>query len=326
MAKFKSRKSPYGRDPNLSIVIGAIIGCVVLATGLAVLWQNSTTTDNIEPYSPSEARETASQTPAPTPSQESTPTPTPTATPEPTPTPPLWADRVTSEYFTDAVFIGDSLTQGILLYNVLPEADVYADKGINLYSVHTKEFIPSDAGNITLSTALSQSDHNKIYIMMGANGLDSLGAEETAKLYSGLVDSVKALKPEAIIYIQSTMPINEEKFAAIYNKPTTNEMIDQLNVLLEEMAKEKGAVYLDVASKFKDETGALPADQTDDGLHLRSSGYIQWMDYLKEHTIPVDTPTSVGTIGTNPTEEVDETTQTTTELNPTPSPEPSPVQ
>ena len=64
-----------------------------------------------------------------------------------------------------------------------------------------------------------------------------------------------------------------------------NADIDRLNERLAALSAEKGACYLDLASAFKDENGAMPADFTPDGIHLNSAQYITWFDYLKTHTL-----------------------------------------
>ena len=40
---------------------------------------------------------------------------------------------------------------------------------------------------------------------------------------------------------------------------------------------------------FADESGALPADASNDGVHLNKSYCVQWLDYLKTHTVSYDT-------------------------------------
>ena len=65
-----------------------------------------------------------------------------------------------------------------------------------------------------------------------------------------------------------------------------NARIREYNALLEDLAQEKGCVYLDVASAVSDETGCLRSDWTFDGVHLNPAGCQAWLQYLKEH--PVD--------------------------------------
>lgn len=198
------------------------------------------------------------------------------------------SERVSSSYFNDAAFIGDSITVGMKLYDVMENADVFASVGIGLDTIFTKQAIKQPDGSmITVFDALEQADSKKVYIMLGANSLMS-SHDYLIERYGKLVDEVKArAADDAIIYVQSILPINEPKFRKNYPKnTTTNADIDSFNALLCQMANERGVYYLDVASAFKDESGALSDAVTSDGMHIASDQYVIWIDYLKTHAAP----------------------------------------
>ena len=197
------------------------------------------------------------------------------------------SERVTSAYFDDAVFIGDSLTTGIQLYNILPDTTVLASVGININNIFTNEVInDGNGGQQTILDAAKDIQPAKIYTMLGTNGLKGLGPQETVRYYRQLVQQLKADHPDSIIYVQSLMPINEEIFAANYGYELTNAEIDECNELLMQMAGEEEVYFVNCAEAIKDENGELPAEFTTDGLHFRGEYYNKWIDYLKEHTVP----------------------------------------
>ena len=197
------------------------------------------------------------------------------------------SERVASAYFDDAVFIGDSLTTGIQLYNILPDTTVLASVGININNIFTNEVInDGNGGQQTILDAAKDIQPAKIYTMLGTNGLKGLGPEETVRYYRQLVQQLKADHPDSIIYVQSLMPINEEIFAANYGYELTNAEIDECNELLMQMAGEEEVYFVNCAEAIKDENGELPAEFTTDGLHFRGEYYNKWIDYLKEHTVP----------------------------------------
>ena len=193
--------------------------------------------------------------------------------------------RVRSDYFDDAMFVGDSITTGIELYEVMSNATVVAATGINLDNIMTKKVIELEGQELTIPEAMTHYHPKKIYIMLGANGVGGLTAEQTASYYANFVDLVKSQHPGAIIYVQSILPINEAKFAQKYNGAMTNAKIDETNAAILQMAQEKQVYYLNVAEAFKDETGGLPASATPDGLHFGTESYTKWFDYLKTHTV-----------------------------------------
>jgi lysophospholipase L1-like esterase len=274
------------------------VGCIALVSlGVALVWQSLTIhVDGPAPIAPSAPEIPPSQYEAPEvpsqPSQSAEPSPAPDV-PEP-PAPSELSDyfgivfpeteRVTSDYFKDAVFIGDSLTMGIQLYDIMEGATVLSATGINLSSINTAQVIDAgDGTKITVLDALARNSYGKIYIMMGANGVGYLSEEQTLTLYGAFIDEVRALCPDSVIYIQSVLPICEEKYAQRYKAVMNNADIDALNARLVELAAEKRCLYLDVASAFKDERGHMPESATPDGIHLYSSGYTTWFDYLKTH-------------------------------------------
>lgn len=188
-----------------------------------------------------------------------------------------------SEYFDDALFVGDSITEGIKLYDVMSNATVLADTGVNLNSLYTKDSIElEDGSKVPILEATQYYNPGKIYLMMGVNSL--LSDEETFRAdYGRVVDTLMTQHPDAILYIQSILPVTadyEQRSDAVAD----NAKIDRYNEILKELAAEKGCYYLNVAEVFKDENGCLPTDASPkDGIHFGSSWYRKWFDYLRTH-------------------------------------------
>lgn len=79
-------------------------------------------------------------------------------------------ERVRSDYFDDAVFVGDSITSGISLYQIMDNADVLADTGVNFDTIYTKESVRQEDGTrIPIMDALAQKQYAKVYVMLGGN-------------------------------------------------------------------------------------------------------------------------------------------------------------
>ena len=193
-------------------------------------------------------------------------------------------ERVKSEYFDDAIFVGDSITDGIRSYGVMSNTTVIAYTGVNPETILSKKLIGSGEEKVTFLEAMAQHpDAKKIYIMMGANGIAWLTKDTFIADYGAFIDQVKAQHPNALIYIQSILPVTqsyEEK-----NPEITNTTIDEFNQALLELTKEKNVYYLNIAESFKDENGALPEEASSDGMHFATQYYNIWFDYLKEHAI-----------------------------------------
>lgn len=191
---------------------------------------------------------------------------------------------VDDTYFSDAVFLGDSRTEGFYLYSGLKEGKYLYSVGATVASVFTKATEQTAAGKVPMLDALAEMDCGKIYIMLGVNELGWVSSQTFRDQYAKLIDRVQGDHPDAIVVIQSILPVSQVQ----ENKKTyvNNTRIREYNALLEELAEEKGCVYLDVASAVSDETGCLRSDWTSDGVHLNTAGCQAWLQYLREH--PVD--------------------------------------
>ena len=285
----KVRRNGGGGDVFIPVIIILLV-ITILSLIIAFAWQkwqDIYDPDYLYPgdRSSSSSQSESSSSEASSSSEESSSEPESSAVAFGQPVPE--SERVTSAYFDDAVFIGDSLTTGIQLYNILPDTTVLASVGININNIFTNEVISDgNGGQQTILDAAKDIQPDKIYTMLGTNGLKGLGPEETVRYYRQLVQQLKADHPDSIIYVQSLMPINEEIFAANYGYELTNAEIDECNELLMQMAGEEEVYFVNCAEAIKDENGELPAEFTTDGLHFRGEYYNKWIDYLKEHTVP----------------------------------------
>lgn len=189
---------------------------------------------------------------------------------------------VGDEYFDDAAFVGDSITEGIKLYEVMTNATVVAARGINLDNVFTDDQIRTAQGNSTVMGALEAAEPQKIYIMFGANGVGWFTEQHFTDVYTKFVQAVKEQHPDSQIYLQSILPVTQEFDDS--REDISNDKINRYNELVVEIAEEQKVHYLDVASAFKDEKGCLPEDSNGDGMHFGNKYYQKWFDYLKSHT------------------------------------------
>ncbi len=190
---------------------------------------------------------------------------------------------VPDDYFDDAAFVGDSITEGIKLYEIMSNASVVAARGINLDTVFTDDQIRTAAGNTTVLGALEAANPKKIYIMFGANGVGWFTPEHFTKVYTQFVQDVKKQHPDSQIFLQSILPVTQEFDNS--RDDISNAKINQYNELVVDIAEAEDVYYLDVASAIKDEKGCLPEDSNGDGMHFGTKYYNKWFDYLKTHTV-----------------------------------------
>ena len=188
-----------------------------------------------------------------------------------------------NSYFDDAAFIGDSRTEGFMLYTDIKNASFYTSKGLMVNTFFTKPVIRQGDKKLTIPQALEEKSFGKVYIMLGINELGWSYSSVFKKTYGDLIDKVRELEPGAVIYIQSILPVTKEKSDSdpIYN----NAKIREYNSLLAKLAEEKGVCYLNVQESVGLDGGALPKEASTDGIHLNKAYCEKWLNYLKTHTV-----------------------------------------
>lgn len=184
--------------------------------------------------------------------------------------------------YSDAAFIGDSRTEALKTYGLLKGADYYTYKGLKVDTVFTEPCIDVDGSKMTVMDAIGRKQYKRIYIMLGVNELGWVSTDIFIDDYGKIIDKLKETQPGATIYVQSILPVSAKKseIDEIYNNPRINEF----NGLIQAMAEEKGATYLPVNTAVMDETGALPAGASTDGVHPNIDYCRKWTAYLDENT------------------------------------------
>ena len=102
----------------------------------------------------------------------------------------------------------------------------------------SKKFITNKHGEkITILEDLKTKNIDTIYIMLGINELGWVYNSIFIEKYEELIDSIKEIKPNCEIIIQSIIPVTKTKSDNddIYN----NQKINEYNVLIKEMAEKK---------------------------------------------------------------------------------------
>lgn len=221
------------------------------------------------------------------------PTPSPTPTPAPTPTPYDYSqpvperEKVEMEWFSDAVFIGDSRTDGLRLFSGISGADFLAYTGITVHDIMNDRRVIRDGDQkISILDALARKQYGKVYVSLGVNELGYFDPEGFAETYGRFIDAIRVSQPDAKIYVQSLIPVNSAKCDANnISDYVTNEGIANYNASLAAETAAKQAYWVDVAAALIDETGEVSAEDSADGVHFQKSGYIKWLDYLMTHTV-----------------------------------------
>ena len=121
--------------------------------------------------------------------------------------------RVSDDYFRDALFIGDSVTQGFAWYPEYRDwMRVCAYKGVNPQSI-LQNYVGqrADGTKIEMWDEINvQQDVANIYILLGANALLQQTDDGFLKFYGELLDKLRVRFPDTPIYVQSITPTTQE--------------------------------------------------------------------------------------------------------------------
>jgi lysophospholipase L1-like esterase len=164
-----------------------------------------------------------------------------------------------------AVFIGDSLTQGMAVNNILPYA---VNFGIGHDTI--------DGVLQRIRTYKSINKMATVIIAVGINDLRKLSVKTAISHYTDLLNELRKLNN---VYIHEVLPIDQNILGnKLQNKITL------FNQQLFNVTKEFDTVhFLRKSNKFIDSNGSLKASlHLGDGLHLNKAGYDIWINQLKE--------------------------------------------
>ena len=192
------------------------------------------------------------------------------------------SEAVDDSYFADAVFVGDSRTEGLKMYSGLDSSQFFSSVGMDVDKVFTDQVVSLNGQLLTVAQALEQASYSKVYIMLGMNELGWVYESVFADNYARIIDTIRESHPDATIYVQSILPVSQWKDGS--NDIYTNANVVRLQKALVAMCEEKGVNYVNVAEGIQDEQGYLPSESTQDGVHLTPEYCQRWMDYLKTHT------------------------------------------
>ena len=287
MANYKGKR--VAQDRWAVILLAAASVVLVLAVGIIVYqkyWNKTPERPDASQDSSAPSAGSASSGEAPDVSDE------PQAPPYNFSQPAPEGEAVDNSYFDNAAFVGDSRTDGLMLYSGIGTGENLTSNGLSVFSLAEKKALTIGEEKYTLLEALALKEYGKVYLSLGVNelGYSSKNDSSFYRHYCEAIDAIRRVQPNAVIYVQTLIPVNEKQVEEYngnkYN--LTNDRLRTYNDLIRQAAEEKQVVCLDLYSLFVDENGSLPEGDSRDGVHLRKEPCQRWLDYLKTHTADFD--------------------------------------
>lgn len=187
---------------------------------------------------------------------------------------------VGKDYFNDALFIGDSRTEGLRLYGTLKNATYFSTVGMSTFSSTKKAISVKGVGTVTLKELLNKKKFGKVYIMLGINEVGG-NANSIASKYGEILNLVRKTQPNAIIYIEGNLHVAKSRNDR--DKSINNNRINNLNAKMASYANNKDIIYIDINYLFDDSEGNLKSNMTSDATHVYGKYYKDWCNWLMAH-------------------------------------------
>lgn len=191
---------------------------------------------------------------------------------------------VDESYLSDALFIGDSRTVALQMYGGLANTNFFVDTGMSIWKVMDAPIANINGQTMTVDAALQSASFNKVYIMLGINEVGTGTADTFLQQYANVVNRIRQLQPQAIIYVQSIMHVTQSKDEA--GTDINNVNINERNEKLKTLADNVNVFWIDENEAFDEAgTGKLNAEYTSDGVHLKAKYISLWINYILSHAV-----------------------------------------
>lgn len=202
----------------------------------------------------------------------------------------ILSDEELAAYYSDSVFIGDSIMAGFRNYSAKRDSYVHdiSFLAVGSYSAFNA-MKPVVGDNVhpmykgkkcQVWNAVPLIGSKRAFILLGMNDISILGLEGSRDQYKQLIDKILETSPDIEIHIISVTYTLRDQGKGKLN----NDNIAKYNVLLQEMAEENGWGYLDLCTPISDGEGNLAKEYCSDGfVHLSQSAYALWESELIDY-------------------------------------------
>ena len=194
---------------------------------------------------------------------------------------------VDDSYFHNALFIGDSMTDGLYNYGLIRDhTNFFALESVTVYNVFDVVIpyrTPTEQFDTSLLDLLKTRNYGKIYILLGMNELGKPDTTAFRNQYERILKQIRKLQPKAIIYVQGIFHVSGKRSST--DPAFNNRAVIQRNEAICKLVNGHDIFYLEPSAAVCDANGDMIAEYTNDGIHLTAEHYPIWRDYLKANAI-----------------------------------------
>jgi lysophospholipase L1-like esterase len=221
---------------------------------------------------------------------------------EETSTPSVSDDKVNyDQYFTNSVFVGDSVMEGFAQYvrgqrnsgvDMLSNAQFLTSlMGISVYDVvnattDAKCYFTYRGKEQPLETILQEMGVNRVFIMLGMNDIaNGFSTVDTTNNYRNMIDLIKNTNPNLDIVVLTPTPKTASKWLPDYtaNRNFGSPLLNELADMIKTMCQENGIKVIDVNAAVRGPDGHLPDEYSRDNfVHINNECSAIILDFIME--------------------------------------------
>lgn len=235
---------------------------------------------------------------APTQPPAASPAPSESPPDDPSPAPAASAPVRNDAYFDDALFLGDSIMEGVRQYVAAQRKEqttlggakfLTSIMGISLADLVGERqpciYYSYGGKEAPLEELVSGMNVRRVFLLLGLNDLAGTDdpVEEIVDRYTRLLDSLRKTLPEAELIVITNPPKVASAWLPDYalNRSFNNARISEFVAALADMCQDGGIPLVDAYECLVNENGALPDDWCRDGyVHLNSAGSARVVEAL----------------------------------------------
>ena len=153
----------------------------------------------------------------------------------------------------ETLFVGDSNTEGISAYGFLPLQYVLVSTGMPIQGVTKTRCIYFYGYDqpVTMATAVGMLKPRRVILSFGTNNAGGTTTKDFIKNYETAIAAIEKSYPHCDIIVESILPVKKNRSYPDIKK----EDIDEFNLALAKMCKDKGYMFLNSAEIFKGKDG-----------------------------------------------------------------------
>ena len=193
-------------------------------------------------------------------------------------------------YIDSLTFLCDSATIGLRDYGILSDGlettQVWGSQSGSLPvdQLATCQIrYPADGSQISPADAAMVSKPAILVISVGQDGLAGVDQAGFVQSYEALIQSIRASSPGTIIVCCSITNLGPSYAGA---DGLTRDGISWANDWVQQVCRDTGAYFCDVAGEMRDSTNVLDSSYTSaNGKTLNSAGLNTWLGYLRTHAV-----------------------------------------